>query len=485
MLASTGPRATAKLRIILLITCMIIPLSLQLSSVHAATLAVGSDKNEYNKSETVYITGTLTNGDSPIVGADIAIEVKNDLAVKVFEAQVKTNGTGAFSTNLSIPNSFRTGQYTIYAAYQSDRAQSTFTIVSRFTLDSKTNPAGTAWASGTYLLGAKVNQTSSSGPSGDQSATSTTFTPTVESLSVTLGSGDKLLLIGASQLWNDNPAVGSSICISRNGTRISGDMFAVGASPIHRHLATAIAVDSPAAGTYTYTLDFKTNPTGKAWASGTYLLAVKISDSWSDGPTGDQSTTSTSFTSTAENVSVTVGSGEKLLLIGTSQLWNDNPAIGSSICISRDGAIISGDMFAVGASANHRHLATAVAADSTIGSHTYTLDFKTDPGGKAWASGTYLLAVKISQSYSSGPTGDQSTTSNTFTPTAEDLNLGIGSGDKLLVIGTSQLWNNNPPVGSSICVSKDGTRISGDMFAVGASLSHRHLATAIAVWTAP
>ena len=377
-----------------------------------------------------------------------------------------------------------TGSYAYFGTYTSPGIVVKVSL-DDFTLDSKTDPAGTAWVSGTYLLGAEVGDTWSSGPHGDQSATSTTFTPTVESLSVTLGSGDKLLLIGASQLWNDNPAVGSSICISRNGTRISGDMFAVGASPIHRHLATAIAVDSPAAGTYTYTLDFKTNPTGKAWASGTYLLAVKISDSWSDGPTGDQSTTSTSFTSTAENVSVTVGSGEKLLLIGTSQLWNDNPAIGSSICISRDGAIISGDMFAVGASANHRHLATAVAADSTIGSHTYTLDFKTDPGGKAWASGTYLLAVKISQSYSSGPTGDQSTTSNTFTPTAEDLNLGIGSGDKFLVIGTSQLWNNNPPVGSSICVSKDGTRISGDMFAVGASLSHRHLATAIAVWTAP
>ncbi|MCJ7761354.1 hypothetical protein MUP59_09485 [Candidatus Bathyarchaeota archaeon] len=54
-----------------------------------------------------------------------------------------------------------------------------------------------------------------------------------------------------------------------------------------------------------------------------------------------------------------------------------------------------------------------------------------------------------------------------------------------MVIDTSQCWNSNPSIGSSTCISKDGTRISGDMFAVGASPTHRHLATAIAVWTAP
>ena len=89
------------------------------------------------------------------------------------------------------------------------------------------------------------------------------------------------------------------------------------------------------------------------------------------------------------------------------------------------------------------------------------------------------------QRWSSGPSGDQSTASTTFTPTAEDLNLGYTSGDKFLMIGTSQCWNSDPSIGSSICVSKDGTRMSGDMFAVGAMLTHRHLATAIAVWTAP
>jgi len=358
--------------------------------------------------------------------------------------------------------------------------------VSRLTLDSKTDPTGQAWASGTYLLGAAVNDTWSSGPTGDQSITSSSFTPTAESLTLPLSSSDKLLLIATSQLWNDYASIGSSICISRNGARISGDMFAVGASPSHRHLATAIALDTPGTGTYTYTLDFKTDPGGRAWASGTYLLATKISYSWSNGPYGDDSTTSTTFTLSLALPPITLASGDKLLLIATSQLWNDYPSIGSSICISRSGAgRISGDMFSVGASPSHRHLATAIAIDSPgAGTYTYALGFKTDPGGKAWVSGRYILAVKISHSWSSGPTGDQSNPSTSFTPTAEKLNLGFESGDKFLLIATSQLWNDNPSIGSSICISRDGTRVSGDMFAVGASMNHRHLATAIAIWQA-
>jgi len=383
------------------------------------------------------------------------------------------------------------GQYAYFGTYTSPGIVVKVDLdVSKLTLDSKTDPIGQAWASGTYLLGAAVNDTWSSGPHGDQSTTSTSFTPTAESITLSLGSGDKLLLIGTSQLWNDYASIGSSICISRDGTRISGDMFAVGASASHRHLATAIAIDSPGSGTYSYTLDFKTDPGGRARASGTYLLATKISYSWSSGPTGDQSTTSTSFTGTGEYLILSLSSGDKLLLIATSQLWNDNPSVGSSICISRNVKLlpsirISGDMFAVGASSSHRHLATAIAIDSPgSGTYSYTLDFKTDSGGKAWISGGYILAVKISHSWSSGPTGDQSNPSISFTPTAEKLNLGFDSGDKFLLIATSQLWNDYASIGSSICISRDGARISGDMFAVGASANHRHLATAIAVWEA-
>jgi streptogramin lyase len=355
-----------------------------------------------------------------------------------------------------------------------------------FTLDSKTDPSGQAWASGTYLLTTNVGDIWSSGPTGDQATTLTAFTPTAENLILSLTSGEKLFLIATSQLWNGDQSIGSSICISRNGTRISGDMYAVGADINHRHSATAIAVDNPGPGTYNYTLDFKTDSGSTAWASGTYLLAVKISDSWSSGATGDQSTVSTVFTPTAESVTMALGSGDKVLLIGTSQLWNDNPSIGSSISISHEGSRISGDMYSVGASVTHRHLATAIAVDNPgAGDHTYTLDFKTDSGSTVWASGTYLLAVKLSYILSSGPTGDQSTISTSFTPTVENLNIGYVTGDKFLVIATSQLWNNNPAIGSSICASNNGTRISGDIYAVGADANHRHLATAIAVWAAP
>jgi len=366
-----------------------------------------------------------------------------------------------------------------------DEFDMTVQLSGRSTLNLKTDPSGTSWFSSTHILAAKVSQTWSNGPYGDQSTTSTAFTPTTSSLTVEVGPSDKLLLIGTSQLWNDNPAIGSSICISRTGNRISGDMFTIGTSMTHRHTATAVAIDSPGTGTYTYTLNYKTDPGGLAWASGTYLLAVKISDSSSDGPTGDQSTTSTTFMSTSETISINLASGEQLLLIGTCQMWNDNPSIGSSICISRDGTRLSGDMFTVGANSIHRHSATAIAVDSTLGTHTYRLDFKTDPGGKAWASGTYLLAVKISGSQSDGPTGDQSTVSTTFDYTTESVSTTLSSGEKLLLIGTGQLWNDNPFIGSSIAICRDGTRISSDMFTIGASLGHRHLATVVAVWTEP
>ena len=359
-------------------------------------------------------------------------------------------------------------------------------VPNRLSLDFKSDLAGQAWASSTYLVATRVSQSWSSGPGGDQSTTSTIFTPTVQNLDITLTSGNKLFVMATAQLWNDNPSIGSSICISRDGTRLSGDMFASGSTGTHRGLATAVGVDSPDAGNYRYTLDFKTDPGGKAWVSGTYLVAIEISDSWSDGPTGDQSTSSISFIPSAERFSVTLNSGEKLLLIGAGQLWNDNPAIGSSVCVSRNGTIISGDIFTVGASMSHRHFGTALALDSPgSGNYEYAFSFKTDPGGRAWVSGTYLLAIKVPESWSCGPHGDQSTSSYSFTPTLESVDVIYQSGDRFLVIGTSQGWNGNSMIGSSICVSRAGSRISGDMFTLGASVYHRHPATAVAVWTAP
>ena len=205
--------------------------------------------------------------------------------------------------------------------------------------------SGLAEVSGTYLSAVEVSSSWSSGPDGDQSTASTSFTPTLESVTVTASQGETFLLLASAQLWNSGSDVGSSIAIcDQGGQRVSGDMFTLGATMTHRHAATAIAVVTPGAGSFTYTLDFKTDPGGQAWVSGMYLLAVKFDQPiQSSGPHGDQSTTSTSFTPTLESLPFTVTGGEQLLLIGSAQVWNDDPTIGSSIAIARDGVRISGD----------------------------------------------------------------------------------------------------------------------------------------------
>ena len=136
----------------------------------------------------------------------------------------------------------------------------------------------------------------------------------------------------------------------------------------------------------------------------------------------------------------------------------------------------------MGATISHRNIATAVAIDTVPDNevHTYSLRFKTDPGGKAWVSATYLAMIPISIAYSSGPHGDQSTTSLSFTNTAETIPVSTAS-SKYLIIGSSQIWNVISDVGSSISILKDGSHISGDMFTAGACMGHRHVSVAIAV----
>ena len=341
-----------------------------------------------------------------------------------------------------------------------------------------------AWISGTYLGAVEVENSWSSGPAGDQFTISTAFTPTAESVTLTANPGETFLLIGAAQLWNSRSDVGSSIAIcSQSGSVVSGDMFAVGATSGHRHAAIAIAVVTPGSGSFTYQLRFKTDPGGTASVSGTYLLAVKFTEAPSaSGPHGDQSTLSTTFTPTSESLPFTATGGEKLFLIGSAQLWNSKSNVGSSIAICRDGNRISGDIFGVGATLTHRNIATAAAVDTpSSGSHTYTLNFKTDAGGQAWASGTYLVIVKVASAVSAGPGGDQSSSSTVFTPTTQTLQISPIAGSKYLLIAPGQLWGGDPLFGQSLCITKDGSRISGDMFTVGTSITHRHLATAVAV----
>jgi len=117
-----------KLETVLLLVLLVISIGLQSSPAQAFSLTVTSDKDMYAKGQTASISGTLKNGGSPIVGADIAIEVTNSLGSVVFEQQLKTDSNGGYSTPLLIPNFWLTGLYTIHAAYQSDRATAYFLI---------------------------------------------------------------------------------------------------------------------------------------------------------------------------------------------------------------------------------------------------------------------------------------------------------------------------------------------------------------------
>jgi hypothetical protein len=338
------------------------------------------------------------------------------------------------------------------------------------------------WVSSSFLAALPVSGALSSGPHGDQSTTSTTFTPSEEGVSVVAGGGQQYLVLGTSQLWDSSPGIGASMGICRDGVLVSGDQFSLGATAGHRHLASAIVVDTPSAGSHTYTLCFKTDPSGTGFVSSTYLVLVPVSGAFQSGPHGDQSTTSTVFTPSLENVPVAASGSQQYLVLASSQLWSDSVGVGSSVAVCRDGVAVSGDMFELGSTLGHRLLPLAVAVDSpTAGSHTYTLCYKTDPGGRGWVSSTFLVVVPVSGASSSGPFGDQSTTSTTFT--ASHASMSVSTSGSYLLVGTSQLWNDASTVGSSIGVCRDGILVSGDQFSLGPMITHRHLASALALDT--
>jgi hypothetical protein len=324
------------------------------------------------------------------------------------------------------------------------------------------------------------------GPSGDESTNGNSFTASDVSLAVKgLNPADKLLLIGSGQIWNDNGGVGSSLGICKNGALISSDVFAAGATATHRHFATAIATDTPGSGTVVYTLCYKSDPGGKAWLSSGQLVRAKVDNAETSLSQPDESTSNTGWTATGAVLSNLNPGMAEFILIGEAQVWNDKSNVGTSLGILRDGTLLSSDMYTVGTSLGHRHIATTIAVDSGGGTHTYSLGFKTDPTGRAWASGKYLLAFTLagSNSKSSGtPGGDQSTVSTSFTGSTASTTFSAGSG-QYLVLAVSQLWNDVPAIGPSMTITRDGTKIAGDMYTSGASLGHRHLPFAVAIDT--
>jgi peptide/nickel transport system substrate-binding protein len=340
------------------------------------------------------------------------------------------------------------------------------------------------FVSGTFLVLLPLTGGTSSGPHGDQSSPSTTFTPSMESVLVAGTGSQQYLLVATSQLWDSSPSIGASMAICLDGSRISGDMYSAGAVATHRHLATAVALDMPSAGSHTYSLCFKTDPGGTAFVSGTLLIVVPVSGGVSSGPDGDQPTGSTGFVDSLESITVSASGSQQYLALATSQLWDSSPSIGASMAVCMDGSRLSGDMYSAGAVATHRHLATAIALSTpSTGSHSFSLCYKTDPGGTAFVSGTFLIVVPVSDALSSGPHGDQTAISTTFTDTMEIISITASGSQQYLAIATSQLWDTYASVGASIAVCRDSSRISGDMYSVGAIASHRHLATAITLDT--
>ena len=241
-----------------------------------------------------------------------------------------------------------------------------------YALSGKTNVGGKAWVSQPYLLAFKVSNPYSNYHAGNFQVSTTSWSSSGAEFQVTVDGGESLFLIGVAQLWNDYATIGSSIAVCRDGVRISGDMFAAGATETNRELATAVAVDAPSAGTHTYSLSAKTDPGGVARGSEPYLIAFRVSDVYSKSRTGDFYISTTRWSSTGTEFQVTLGAGESLFLIGTAQVWNDYANIGSSMAICRDQTRASGDMFAAGATITHRELATAVALETPAPGHTRT-----------------------------------------------------------------------------------------------------------------
>ena len=228
------------------------------------------------------------------------------------------------------------------------------------------------------------------------------------------------------------------------------------------------------------------SPGGRAGISQPYILGFKVSDVYSDSATGDFSYSTTGWSASDASFQVTLAQDESIFLIGTAQVWNDYPSIGSSIAITRDGVTrVSGDMFAAGATITSRELAAAIAVDTPgAGTYTYSLSTKTDPGGKAWVSQPYILGFKISNVYSDSAVGDGYVSTMAWSPTDAGIQVPLGAGESLFLIGAAQVWNDRATVGSSIGICRDSVRVSGDMFAAGATITRRELAVAIAVYKA-
>jgi hypothetical protein len=300
------------------------------------------------------------------------------------------------------------------------------------------------------------------------------------------------LVMASSQLWDSSSSIGASMSICRDGSRIAGDLYNSGPTPTNRHLASAFTLDFPNAGSHTYSLCYKTDPGGTGFVSGTFLGLVPLTAAASSylpssGPGGDESTTSTSLVLSNEAVGVTNGAGYIGVLLASSQEW-DTGANGAIMGICKDGALISGAMQATGASATHRVDVGAVATDVLDGSlHTYSICYRTvSVGTTAFISGAEIVAIFLFPGTpygNSGVGGHQTTTSTTFTPSGQTVSVSANGVNQYVTIASSMIYDSSSSVGASISICRDGSRVAGDLFTVGATATNILAGTPIFVDT--
>jgi len=94
---------------------LIVSASWYLGSLKPA-ISISMDKPEYSPGDLVAITGVLTGGGSPMVGADLAIEVKGPNSIVVWIDQVKTGQDGRYVSSFRLSVRAPAGEYDVYVS---------------------------------------------------------------------------------------------------------------------------------------------------------------------------------------------------------------------------------------------------------------------------------------------------------------------------------------------------------------------------------
>jgi len=182
---------------------------------------------------------------------------QKELAFTVGSQTVTTTVTSSSTSSTTESTSTTTSTTTSSSTYSTSTVSTTTSSTSHTTSSLAVTQAGVSQG---YVLGFKVSDVYSSSYLGEDYVSTTGWSPTDASFQVTLNAGESFFLIGSAQVWNDYASVGSSIAVCRDGNvRVSGDMYAAGATIASRELASVIAVDTPGTGTYTYSLSTKTD----------------------------------------------------------------------------------------------------------------------------------------------------------------------------------------------------------------------------------